>query len=162
MKAIIILSILASVPFTVANAFDRPYTSSNLTGVWESNNRNVTIEIRDYGDAMRVKRQQLFRKWKDFRQIEFNVFSDYEGNIIEILNGNTLIWIQRGQRNTVQFYKVGRFRGLNNGVRYYDQGYNQRRYDSRRNDSRRYDSRNRNSRRSDNRRSNRRRNPYCG
>lgn len=159
MKAIIILAILASVPFTVANAYDKPYTLSSLTGVWESTYQNNTIEIRDYGDVMQVKRKQLFRKWKDFRQVDFNVFSDNDGNIIEILNGNSLVWTERGRRNVVQFYKVGRFRNSINVVRSYNQGYNQRRYDSPR-----YDSRNRSSPRYDNRRPVRRtsRNPYCG
>ena len=164
MKAILILSILASVPFTLANAYDKPYTISSLSGVWENAYRDCSVEIKDYGDAMRVKRQQLFRKWKDFRQVDYNVFSDNDGNIIEIINNSTIIWIERGKRNGEQFFKVGRYGNTFNVIRNNNQRYNQRRYDSRSYDSRRYDSRRSSSRRYDDRRyPNRRpRNPYCG
>lgn len=131
MKHLIIMFCLVMAAPIFANS---DYRRSNLDGVWKDRYDDDKIEIRDKRYGLEVRKKGLFRKKRLFEEVDYNRYADRDGNIIEVLSNNQIVWKNRRSRSYKTFYKNGYYNF--NGNR---RGYNDRRNQSRYNNDRRYD-----------------------
>jgi len=139
-----ILSLAIALPLYANSDFRKSY----LDGVWKDRYHHDRIEIQDKRKGLEVKRKGLFRKKRLFKEVSYNRFVDYDGNIIEVLSENKIVWKNRRNRMYKSFYKHGYAHYDNYRNRYddrFDRRFNQDRgrYGDNRRYIERYDRRNR-------------------
>lgn len=129
-QLIIVITVCISLPLLGNDG----YLRSNLNGTWKDRYHDDKIEIRDTRYGLEVRKKGLFRKTRTFEEIDYNRYADYDGNIIEVLSSNRLVWKNRKNRSYKTFYRNGysnsrygntinnrnRNNRYNNGSRYND------------------------------------------
>ncbi len=103
--------ILIMVALAAMSVSAQTLTTDNyyLDGIWHDRNYDQELEIQYDRNGIRVKRRGLFRKTKRFRVLDERTYADRDGNVIELINRNKLIWKNRGDREYRVFFKQGRY-----------------------------------------------------
>lgn len=142
-QAFITLGLLLALPLLLTAGDIR----SNLDGVWIDRYDDDKLEVRDKRYGLEVKKRGLFRKKRIFREVDYNRYADQDGNVIEVLSNNRLVWKNRNNRSYKTFYRNGYYNSSYDRGRYDSNNgrdrYNNSRYDDRYGGSR-YDNRNEN------------------
>lgn len=134
MRHVLLMLCLVIAAPLVTHADDK---RSNLDGVWRDRYDDDKIEIRDKRYGLEVKKKGLFRQKRIFTEVDYNRYADRDGNVIEILSNNRIVWKNRRNRSYVIFYKNGSYNYGNNRNGNYNRN-DQRRYDNRRRNDNRY------------------------
>jgi len=128
----LILVVLTALQVSVQANVNNSYA---LEGIWLDRNYDHELEIRYYSKGLKVKLKGLFRKTKKFREVKRGIYADHDGNSIELLNREKLIWKSSGDRDYRVFFKQGRYSGdrwnNSNNRRYSDNRYSNTRTNQR-------------------------------
>ena len=113
-QLIIMLSFFIAAPVFAKS----DYRYSQYEGVWQDR-YNDKIEIRNGQYGLEVRKKGLFRKTRTFKEVSYNQFADYDGNVIEVLSNNKIVLKNSYNQNYQTFYR-GNYSNYNNVRRSYN------------------------------------------